>query len=469
MDYKANIIGIIVFIIMTFTSSCTSNGKKAPVNKIPSHLPASGKIHERVPCSANSEITYALYLPSNVKSGASQIWPVIIAFDPHASGLFPVQKYQELAEKYGYILLGSNNSKNGQTAGETENIAMTLLTEVLNNYPTDTSRIYLAGFSGGSRVASLVALTHKEVKGVIGCGAGFPGLNRIPPVKFDYFGCAGMADFNLNEMLHLDESLKSMNFRHFIITFDGIHAWPPKEIMDEGILWLTFNAMKDRMIKNDDQLISSFKTKMDKQAGEWIKEGKFLEGVSIFELELNSLEGLADNRIINKVLIDLKNNSNYKKQLHHREDLLAKEQKEQQMMPEQLLVKDVRWWNSQIKKYESTGTPGNDFEENMKNKRLLSFLSLLCYSNANTSMKQNNADLSLKVIDIYELADPMNPEPNYLRSILLIRQNDTTSSLNQLQKAINKGFSNKVRIMQQNEFQGLKEYRPYFDLLQKIK
>jgi len=476
MDYKEALIGFAVSILLFVNTSCSSTGNKTPGTKVPrqpacpaGRLPDSGKIHENLPCSANPEITYALYLPAKLKPGYSLTWPVIIVFDSHASGLLPVQKYCDLAEKYGYILVGSNNSKNGQTAGETENIAVTLLTEVLSNYPTDTSRIYLAGFSGGSRVASLVALTHKEVKGVIGCGAGFAGMNRTPTQKFDYFGCVGLADFNLNEMLQLDEALNRMNFRHFITTFNGPHEWPPSEIMEKGFLWLTMNAVKDGRIKKDDQLINSFMTKMAMLAADRIKEGKKLEGANILELELNSVEGLADITTITKCLDDLKQNPDYMKLLKHREDLLAMEQKEQQMMIEQLFMKDVKWWDRQIKKYGSNSKRGNDMEETMKNKRLLSFLSLLCYSNAHAEMKQNNTELSFKMMEIYELADPKNPEPNYLRSILFMQQSDTLSSMNQLQNAINKGFSDKGRVIQQNEFQSLKEYRPFFDLLQKMK
>jgi len=465
MDYKGIIIGMTFLFIVIFTGSCTSNGSKSSGNKTVRELPETGKIHSEITCSIDPAYTYTLYLPMGVKPGTGQSWPVIIAFDPHGSGLFPVQKYRELAEKYGYILIGSDDSKNGQTAAETRNISTALFTEIINNYPSDTSRIYLAGFSGGSRVASLVALTNNKVRGVIGCGAGFPGLNRIPDEKFDYFGCVGLADFNLNEMVQLDNLLTKMSFRHFIITFDSTHAWPPGEIMEEGILWLTFNAMKDRIIKTDQKLIDSFRNRMDKKAKNILNEGKYLEAASIIGFELNALQGLADTTIISKSLTGLKQTPAYNRQSNLRSEMLATEQNEQQMMTGQLFVKDAKWWKNQISKYEKPG----DVEENMKNKRLLSFLSLLCYSNANAAMKQYNTELSLKVIDIYELADPGNPEPNYLRAILFMHRNDTTMSMNQLQKAVSKGFSDKVRVMQQKEFQGLKEYRPYFDLLQKIK
>jgi hypothetical protein len=35
------------------------------------------------------------------------------AFDPGARGKLPVERFKEAAEKYGWILAGSNNSRNG--------------------------------------------------------------------------------------------------------------------------------------------------------------------------------------------------------------------------------------------------------------------------------------------------------------------------------------------------------------------
>lgn len=70
-----------------------------------------GVVIPRVACAANPEQTYALYLPSYYTPERS--WPVLFAFDPAARGRMPVDLAREAAEKYGYIVAGSNNSENG--------------------------------------------------------------------------------------------------------------------------------------------------------------------------------------------------------------------------------------------------------------------------------------------------------------------------------------------------------------------
>ena len=53
--------------------------------------------------------SYMLYLPSTYT--ATKRWPVIYFFDPGGQGR-PLELYKDIGEKYGFILAGSNNSRN---------------------------------------------------------------------------------------------------------------------------------------------------------------------------------------------------------------------------------------------------------------------------------------------------------------------------------------------------------------------
>src|SRR5208337_3610840 len=70
-----------------------------------------GQVIDEVKCTADPSESYALYLPSNYSQ--DRAWSVIFAFDPRGRGRAPVVQYQAAAEKYGYIVAGSNNSRNG--------------------------------------------------------------------------------------------------------------------------------------------------------------------------------------------------------------------------------------------------------------------------------------------------------------------------------------------------------------------
>ena len=69
-----------------------------------------GVVIPSVACAAKPEQTYALYLPSQYTP--DRRWPVLFAFDPAARGRVAVEVLREAAEKYGYVVAASNNSRN---------------------------------------------------------------------------------------------------------------------------------------------------------------------------------------------------------------------------------------------------------------------------------------------------------------------------------------------------------------------
>src|SRR6186713_1365506 len=130
-----------------------------------------GKMTDTVICLADPAQSYALYVPAR---GNGAAMPVIFFFDPHGDGALPLHKYRTLADRYGFILAGSNNSRNGNDGGTTENIWRRLSEDLPGRHRIDPKRIYACGFSGGAKVAGYLALQHPVIRGVIAGGAGLP-------------------------------------------------------------------------------------------------------------------------------------------------------------------------------------------------------------------------------------------------------------------------------------------------------
>lgn len=201
-----------------------------------------GRVLEKVACTADATQTYALYVPSNYTK--EKVWPVIYCFDPGAHGLAPVERLKAAAEKFGYIVAGSNNSRNGPwEANEAAIQAMTR--DVASHLAIDRRRVYAAGLSGGARVAVQLALIG-YAKGVIACSAGFPTQGEgVPPrVPFPVFGTAGTEDFNYREMKQLDADLDDRKAAHRIVIFPGSHEWAPAELLGSAVEWLELQAMR---------------------------------------------------------------------------------------------------------------------------------------------------------------------------------------------------------------------------------
>ena len=197
-----------------------------------------GRVIDRVQCADDPSQSYALYVPSAYT--ADREWPVIFAFDPGGRGLNPVEHYQAAAEKYGYIVAGSNNSRNGDW--KVSMAAVSAITrDVSARFNVSAKREYVAGMSGGARVAMGIALSSPQVAGVFASSAGYPDGHSRSELSFPVFETAGTEDFNRLEMREMDRALKSP---HRLAIFEGGYVWLPSAVAMQAVEWMEIQAMK---------------------------------------------------------------------------------------------------------------------------------------------------------------------------------------------------------------------------------
>jgi dienelactone hydrolase len=208
-----------------------------------------GTIIDDVKCAADPSESYALYLPSSYSP--ERTWSLLLAFHPSARGRLMVEKYQAAAEQYGYIVAGSNTSRNGPWSVSVAAVHA-MSADLGRRFSIDAQRLYLAGLSGGARVAMQVALGKNNIAGVIASSAGFPDSQPRAWVPFAVFGTAGTEDFNYIEMRLLDRKLTSP---HHLEVFTGGHALPPDAVALEAIEWMELQAMKSARRTRDAALV----------------------------------------------------------------------------------------------------------------------------------------------------------------------------------------------------------------------
>src|SRR5258706_4916806 len=145
-------IRIISLLLLFFcTIACANNSDEAVNNanekkiEIATNLTAkdsfeAGRIISPVFCTTDPGQSYAIYIP--VK-GNSEPLPVVYFFDPHGNGSLPLAKYKTLADLYNLILVGSNNSKNGNDWSMAENIWNNLFNDSQKRLKINANRIYI--------------------------------------------------------------------------------------------------------------------------------------------------------------------------------------------------------------------------------------------------------------------------------------------------------------------------------------
>lgn len=185
-----------------------------------------GKVVDKVICSGNERQSYALYIPTTYEP-ANRRRPILYCLDPGARGRVPVDRFAAAAEKAGFLVAGSNNSRNGPIEPVREAIAA-MLSDTQARFPIDDKRIYIAGFSGGARVA-LQWGSNGAIAGVIACSAGWqPG--EIPAkVPFKLFATAGVDDFNYHEVYAMSRELESRGVAHRFMELRAGHDWLTSE------------------------------------------------------------------------------------------------------------------------------------------------------------------------------------------------------------------------------------------------
>jgi len=245
---------LLSFLIFGATGAAQTAASGGPQEKL-----ETGKVIERVACIRNSEQSYAVYVPSTYSEARS--WPVVFAFDPGARGEMPVELMKDAAERYGYIVLGSNNSRNGAWKPEMD-AADAMLQDAQQRFNVDLKRIYFAGLSGGARVASQLAQFCKCAAGVLLSGAGF-SQSSAPQKEttFPVFSAVGTLDFNYPELIGLQDKLEQAGYPHWLRVFEGMHEWAPADVMGEAFAWFRVQSMREkREPRNEDFIAGELKT-----------------------------------------------------------------------------------------------------------------------------------------------------------------------------------------------------------------
>ena len=251
-----------------------------------------GTVVAKVVTIAKPDQSYALYLPA----AYSQVkrWPIVYIFDPGAQGDYPVELMKDAAERYGYIVVGSNNSRNGSWPIESE-AAQAMYQDTHGRFSIDPRRVYFAGFSGGARVAANIAQMCKCAAGLLLSGAGFQPLVISPNEStFAVFAAVGTYDFNYPELVRTDDELEKLGYPHAFERFSGPHQWAPANVMDEALAWFRLQAMKNGRENHDDSFITSQRAQETERARALEQSGDLYAAWKEYRQGAKTFAGLTD-------------------------------------------------------------------------------------------------------------------------------------------------------------------------------
>lgn len=269
-----------------------------------------GQILDSIPVANTQNESFALYLPRSYDK--AQLSPIVFVFEPAARGALGVEVFREASEKYGHVIVCSNDAKNGSYERNFA-IADNLFKHIFSNFNIDAGKMYLSGFSGGSRLASALATLTNSFKGVIACGAGFSGSPSHIPMSpnFAYVGLCGDEDFNYREMTRNRSYLDRFNFNNTLITFESGHRWPNKTQIERAFRWL---ELQERIAAEDDDYAQENYLVDLKETEDFLDSGDILFALENYNRIIRSYGPILELDSIKVKYNDLFN-SKYNKQL----------------------------------------------------------------------------------------------------------------------------------------------------------
>jgi predicted esterase len=191
----------------------------------------------------DARIVFRLYVPKTYDP--SRPAGIVAYVSPSRSGAIPNAWRRVIGER-NLIWVSVDKSGNDSTILRRMAETLAAVNYVRNRYHTDEGRVFVAGFSGGGRLASILAYTHAGLfRGALYiCGANaFPGndpltIARMRQNRFVFL--SGTKDFNRKgtEAVHRAYETAGITGIRLMIKHNLAHELPGAREFDNAMDWL---------------------------------------------------------------------------------------------------------------------------------------------------------------------------------------------------------------------------------------
>jgi dienelactone hydrolase len=424
--------------------------------------PESGKILKQIDLGDGGG-SIALYLPASYTT--NEQYPVIYCFDPDGNGSFPLERYKALAEEFGYILIGSNTSKNGSDANQLSAHLQRLLPWATNHYAIDKAQQYAIGFSGGARVAAGLAQNNPAIRAVIGCSAGFtPSSQR----QFPFLGMVGDGDFNYREMKQLEALLNTTAAISHLTVFHGTHQWPEMEVARDAFLFTKLEGERGLGAEKDDWFITNtYEHEIAFAARLIADENLIAEGIQQARKVAAFYSDLIDLTAVEQLIKTAESTDVWQEYQNELKLSLAVESRLQAEYMS-IIADHLTAWKDEVTRLNKAAAATDASLEKARAQRLKGYMGIMAYSLSNRALRQGDLVLLRKNLLAYQAAEPNNSEWAYLRAVLLMRENDASGALQSLEQSFELGFDDLQRFETDPEFEFLRSLPEYSEFASKL-
>ncbi len=373
--------------------------------------------------------SYFVYAPKSAE-GKKDI-PVIFCFSPSADGKTPVDSLQLAAESFGYMIVGSNDVRNNYDRNA--QVIQNLIVDVKKKFEIDENRMYGCGFSGGARLATLLA-DQGVFKGVISCSAGPGNAQFSKPIP--YFAIAGKSDFNYKEMVSYHPP-KNMETYYMLSYHHKKHEWPDAESLYNGVAFLELKHLEKT--NETSPLKLAYQQYLNRAVSTMELQGEYIDAAQRIKYNLQTLEKTLDTDPLKLRLQQLIQNPAFKVELARQKELEDLDQKLSDMYANAILKMDTSWWANELQKLDERIDQANG-ETRYTLQRIRASLGIWGYSYSKRLVDLNRPETK-RVLDVYQTIEPENPDVYYYKALYAHKHKNKEETAAFINKALALGLN----------------------------
>ncbi len=410
----------LLLLLLILTSTCTSEYNRENIAYNP---PVIGN------CNDDTVNAYHYVLPEK-HSGTLPLW---IILDSGGDGLLAVNKTKSAVADIPCVLIGSDLIRNNYY-GYKQAIRQ-LVDDACRKFPVSKDLVFVAGFSGGARMAFEFAREF-PVKGVLMCGAG-PSPDLLLNLPFPLYMISGTTDFNFSEMYY-NPLRKTRNPNYLTDFFRGKHEWPPADKLREGFLFLMnhSNEPVKRLAKLESEIL-------EEKADSLLAAGENFFALKAIEKAI-TLD--ASSKRFKKKIDRMKQDQKITNQLTQLEKNLELEYRINQAYANALMEQDSIWWSKELNQL-TLEISNNTGEQQDHYLRIKAFLGIMIYSQLNHFIRNQPGDVRIvHLLATYGKLEPENPDVYYDYALYEWKRGKKESARHYLSHAISLGFKDQEKM-----------------------
>jgi hypothetical protein len=423
------VLGVVSLLIVIGVNACKPDKTVQAIEKTDS-------------CKLDPDNKYEVYIPQSNKSQGKL--PLLVILDPHAAGKSALGKFKQAADRYPAILVASDLVKNGYTGYD--NAIRMLIEDVRHKYPAGET-VFIAGFSGGARMALGFAM-NSRLNGLILCGA-LAGADQIRSIHCPIISISGMDDFNFVETAQFLFKEQSIPANLKIELTNASHDWPDSLLLADAFGFLYLSTRTQDIIAVSASQLKEFNQHQHSRIEMMTQRDDFLNAAQVAR-NMSSTTPFNSDKSFISAYTDLKANPSFISQLNRLQNCLNLEINARQSYLDAFMTKDSLWWKKEIGSInQKVSTEQDPFTIDMY-RRMKGYWGIACYSLGKQAVIEQNADKLNRIVVIYHMLEPENPYATYLSAFPALWKGDSATTIIILKKAVEEGFTDMVQL--RNDF-----------------